>query len=77
MSVRFREVRDHVYGDVFPVSAWNRVGVKWCRVCLSVDFGSLTSGTPFNIVDDVVSQGAPIVRALHFFDGFGLSRVTG
>ena len=70
------EVCNHVYRDVLPVPAWNRVGVKWCGSCLPVNFGLLTGGAPFDVVDNVVSKGAPVVRALYFFDGFGLSRVT-
>ena len=43
------------------------------RACLSI---SLADGTPFDVVYDIVPKGAPVVRALHFFDGFSLSRVT-
>ena len=77
MSVCFREVRDHVYGDVLPVPGWNRVGVERSSACLSVDFGSLTGGAPFDVVYDVIAKGAPVVRALYFLDGLSLSRVTG
>ena len=61
MSMCLREVRDHVYRDVFPVPGWNRVGVKRHGVCLSVDFGSLTGGASFDVVYDVVAKGAPVV----------------
>ena len=76
MSMCLREVRDHVYRYVFPVSGGNRVWVKRCHVCLSVNFGPLTGGAPFDVVYNIVSEGAPIVRSLHFFDGFSLSWVT-
>ena len=54
MSVCLREVRDHVYRDVFPVPGWNRVGVEWCSAGLSVNFGALTDSATLDVVDDVV-----------------------
>ena len=56
-----REVCDHVYGDIFPVPGWNGIGVERCGTCLSVNFGALTCGASLNVIDDVVTKGAPIV----------------
>ena len=56
-----REVRDHVYRDIFPVLTWNRVGVEGSSACLSVNLGSLTGGASFDVVYDIVAKGAPVV----------------
>ena len=61
MSMCLGEVRDHVYGDVFPVPGWDGDGVKRHCSCLSVNFGSLTDSAPFDIVRYVVAEGAPVV----------------
>ena len=61
MSVCLREVRDHVYRDVFPVSSWNGVGVEWSSAGLPVDFSALTGSASFDVVDDIVAKGAPVV----------------
>ena len=76
MSMRLREVRDHVYGDVLPVPSRNRVGVERCSACLPVNLGALTGGTSFDVVNDVVTECTPVIRALYLLDGFSLSRVT-